>query len=307
MAGREYGGNRYRNFGSTTDPNSRQPPFVAYVGNLPRGVVQGDIDKLFGDLKTRSIRLVYDKETERFKGFCYVEFDEFETLEKALAYDGSVIDGVPIKVDIAEGRKNDRGGQRGGRGGGPMNRGGPGHQSYNQGYNRGGSGGGGGGYHQSPPAQEDHYNYNNYNRGGNTRVGQGGYGGRGNGGGGGREGGGREGGGRGGGNSYGGYNADRVQRPYNDTRGYSSRPRRDSERSKTSEEFKEPTPEELAARPKLKLLPRTVADPVNAMAASKQALEIFGGAKPREENLKGKPKETTKNNDGMVDHRDNTA
>lgn len=33
------------------DPSSRQAPFVAYVGNLPRGVVQGDIDKLFGELK----------------------------------------------------------------------------------------------------------------------------------------------------------------------------------------------------------------------------------------------------------------
>lgn len=143
-----------------------------------------------------------------------------------------------------------------------MNRGGPGHQSYNhhQGYNRGGGGGGGGGgYHNQPQVHDDHYNYNNYNRGGGggrggNRDGQG-YisrdgrdgrdgGGRGPGG----RGGSRDGGdGRGGGNSYGGYNSDRVQRPYNaaDTRGYSSRPRRDSERSKTSEEFKEPTPGKL--------------------------------------------------------------
>lgn len=111
-----------------------------------------------------------------------------------------------------------------------MGRGGIGHQSYNhhQGYNRGGSGG----YHNPPPIHDDHYNYNNYNRGGGGRGGQG------------YMSGGRGPGGRGGGNNYGGYNSDRVQRPYNDSNrgGYSSRPRRDSERSKTSEEFKEPTP-----------------------------------------------------------------
>lgn len=121
-----------------------------------------------------------------------------------------------------------------------MNRGGPGQQyNHHQGFNRGG-GGGGGGYHNNPPAvHEDHYNYNNYNRGG-------GGGGRGGHGyvqsGGGRGPSGRGGSGGGGGNNYGGYNSDRVQRPYNDSRAGYTRPRRDSERSKTSEEFKEPTP-----------------------------------------------------------------
>lgn len=46
-----------------------------------------------------------------------------------------------------------------------------------------------------------------------------------------------------------------------------------------------PISEEAAARPKLKLLPRTVKDPVNALAETLQTQTIFGGAKPREENL----------------------
>lgn len=41
-----------------------------------------------------------------------------------------------------------------------------------------------------------------------------------------------------------------------------------------------------AGRPKLNLAPRTVKDPVNALAATKQAAAIFGEAKPREEKIK---------------------
>lgn len=41
-----------------------------------------------------------------------------------------------------------------------------------------------------------------------------------------------------------------------------------------------------AGRPKLNLAPRTVKDPVNALASTKQAAAIFGDAKPREEKVK---------------------
>merc|ERR1712083_1136061 len=69
---------------------------------------------------------------------------------------------------------------------------------------------------------------------------------------------------------------------------FGRRDRRDSDRRPPPEnDFREATAEEAAARPKLKLLPRTVKDPVNALADTMHKQSIFGGAKPREENMSG--------------------
>jgi len=57
------------------------------------------------------VRLVKDRETDQFKGFCYVEFETLENLERALECDGRIkLDDLsaPLRIDIADRRKNDR-------------------------------------------------------------------------------------------------------------------------------------------------------------------------------------------------------
>lgn len=59
----------------------------------------------------KSIRLVRDKDTDKFKGFCYVEFNDIEGLEAALSLNGTVnVEGHFLKIDVAEGKRSDRGG-----------------------------------------------------------------------------------------------------------------------------------------------------------------------------------------------------
>jgi len=58
------------------------------------------------------------------------------------------------------------------------------------------------------------------------------------------------------------------------------RPERGGRPHRGQEEFREATAEEAAARPRLKLLPRTIKDPVNQIASELQQAKIFGGAKP---------------------------
>lgn len=271
---REYGGGRRRK------PLPTEPPFTAYVGNLPTGVVQGDVNRMFSEMQVKNIRLVMDKETDRFKGFCYVEFDTLKDLEDAIALNGRIeVEGATVKIDVAEGKRNDRGGgfDRGGRGGGRGGRGGggfqrerPQHGGFNDGdFDRRGAGpprGGPGGFQDRSGNRGNYGNFAGEDSWGGSRGGGGG---------------GPRGGGPGG--IPGGYGG--PGGPGSGRRGGGGPDR------KLNDDLPNPAPGDTSGRPRLKLLPRTVKDPLNALAETSRNAAIFGGAKPREEKLLDAPKE----------------
>ncbi|XP_018016580.1 eukaryotic translation initiation factor 4H isoform X2 [Hyalella azteca] len=224
-------------------PMPTEPPFTAYVGNLSIQSVQGDVEHLFESEGLKTKNVRMVHDRET-GNFKRFCYVEFE--DGADLEKALELDGAQYMECSIRVDIADQPKGRGDRDGGFGDRG--------RGRGRGGGDwgpGGGGRYRDGGPGGI---------RGGFNDRGGGGFGG------GGGYGGGRFSGG-GGGPDFGG----------------GRRERRDSDRSRNAEEFREPTAEDVANRPRLKLLPRTVKDPINQIAAATSNASIFGEGKPRDE------------------------
>lgn len=88
-----------------------------YVGNLPYGATEDQVRDLFAEYGTvESVVMINDRETGRFRGFCFVEMEDAAAEQAIEALDGAEVEERPIKVNEARPRE-ERGGRRGGGGG----------------------------------------------------------------------------------------------------------------------------------------------------------------------------------------------
>lgn len=96
-----------------------------YVGNLPYDATEDQVRELFADYGTvESVVMINDRETGRFRGFCFVEMESAAAERAIEALDGEEFEGRPLKVNEARPREErgerrgggGRGGQRGSRG-----------------------------------------------------------------------------------------------------------------------------------------------------------------------------------------------
>jgi cold-inducible RNA-binding protein len=103
-----------------------------YVGNLTYNVKESDLEALFGQFGTvQSAQIIVDRDTNRSKGFGFVEMDTDAQAQAAIeGLNARDYDGRNLTVNEAKPREARSGGGYGGGGGGG---------------GRGGYGGGGGG------------------------------------------------------------------------------------------------------------------------------------------------------------------
>lgn len=113
-----------------------------YVGNLPFDTDEDKVRELFADYgDVLSVDMINDRETGRFRGFCFVGMENAEADAAIEALNNFMFGGRPLKVNEARPREERSGG--GGYGGNRSSGGGYGggrqdnRRNYNSGQSRG--------------------------------------------------------------------------------------------------------------------------------------------------------------------------
>ena len=93
-----------------------------YVGNLSFQATEDQVRDLFAEYgAVESIAWINDRDTGRFRGFCFIEMDNASAQKAIEELDGKDVGGRNLRVNEAKPRENRSGG--GGRNSGGGNRG----------------------------------------------------------------------------------------------------------------------------------------------------------------------------------------
>ncbi|KAJ2237282.1 Eukaryotic translation initiation factor 4B [Coemansia sp. RSA 485] len=109
--GMERGAGGRRDYGSQYGREPRapvefptEPPYTAYVGNLPFNADDAMIRTVF-PADVVSIRLIRNPENDKPKGFGYVKFETLDALKSAVAQDGTAeLGGRQLRINVSEQR-----------------------------------------------------------------------------------------------------------------------------------------------------------------------------------------------------------
>ncbi len=114
-----------------------------FIGNLAFSTTKEDLEGAFSVYgQIIEVKIPTDRYTGRVRGFAFVTFENQQSAEKALALDGKELNGRPIRVNVAQEKKEGSGGREGGGSRGGRSSGG---QGGGAGRSRTGHGGGNGG------------------------------------------------------------------------------------------------------------------------------------------------------------------
>ncbi|RIB03224.1 hypothetical protein C2G38_2225735 [Gigaspora rosea] len=80
------------------------PRFIVFVANLPYNTKGEELSKHFESAGVPiSIRLITDKNTKKQKGFAFIEFDNSQSMKKALIFHHTIFKNRQIRVELTAG------------------------------------------------------------------------------------------------------------------------------------------------------------------------------------------------------------
>lgn len=76
-----------------------------FVGNLPWACTDSDLSELFSQYgEVKRAKIVVDRETNRSRGFGFVDMEEADAQKAIEAWNGQMYGGRPLTVNLAQSR-----------------------------------------------------------------------------------------------------------------------------------------------------------------------------------------------------------